>query len=219
MNYKKIAVLLSVLTLSVGTILGGCSQKTTETKTTTSSSASSSTSSNSESQDSTQTDDSAIFGQITAIDGDSITLSVMDNKGGNKGEKPSGDASNQNSTEKPQSPPSGAGQNSTEMPSNGSKGGDSSETSSDQKQGGAPQMSGETKTITISDSTVIEKEDNGSTTQGSTSDLEKGSMVSVTMDGDTVKMITIKNMQGGPSDGKGQGQSDSTQTTETSKSN
>ena len=202
MNYKKIAILLSVLTLSAGTILGGCSQKTAETKTTTSSSSSSLATPGSEAQDSTQSDDSAIFGQITAIDGDSITLTVMHNKGGSKGDKPLGAA---------------PGQNSTKMPSNNTKGsGDSSEASTDQKQGGVPQMSGETKTITISSSTIIEKDDNGSTTQGSSSDLEKGSMVSVTMDGDTAKMITIKNMQEGPSR---QEQSDSTQTSDTSKSN
>lgn len=109
------------------------------------------------------------MGSITAIDGNTITVAVMGG-GMAQGEKPSGEA------------PEGMLQG--EMPSG--------EAPEDMLEGMNPaDMATETKTVEVSDTTVI-------TVKGETatvSDLQVGDNVMVEMDGETVVSITVVVME------------------------
>jgi len=224
MKYNKMLILACVLTLSAGAVFGGCAQKTSDSKATSSSSGKT----NEAKTDSTESSSSAtaLFGQITAIDGDSITLTVAPDMKNQKapanGKKPSGSSTEmpQNGQSKDQKSSGDSTETTKKAPTDGQKPSGNSTSTEMPSQGnggqGTSQMSGESKTITITDTTTIEKESSGSTTKGTKDDLTKGTMVSVTMDGSTVKMITIKNMSNNQKQSGTQGQSSSTETSETS---
>ena len=164
--------------------------------------------------DTSESTGTTLLGQITAIDGDQITLAIgTENQGGGSGnmpeasgEVPSGDGSG--------TMPSGevpSGDASGSMPS-GQPSGDASgtkpETSGEVPSGDASGMNGggmgggltltgEEQTITVSDSTVITIEGTDEDTTGSVSDLAVDDIISVTMSGDTVTAITVRNVGGG----------------------
>lgn len=149
-----------------------------------------------------QQDDSALRGQVTAIDGSSITLTVggMGGPGGGRGsgggpgkdgQVPEfGDASSlPEDIPTPSSPPEGT------PPSDGTFG-----SAPESAPGGGmgrdgnreDQGSQEEKTIVVSDDTAVTSDG----AEASLSDIQVGSMISVTMDGDTVVGIEIMTASG-----------------------
>lgn len=172
MRYKKILVLACCLTLGVGTALTGCAGSSTDAAATTDENTTAGTSDNSmaaeettEAPESEAAQQDGIYGQISAISGNEITIALAENNMPT-GEAPSGD--------------------STEMMTG--------------ENGEAPglNLTGEEKTITISDSTTITIVDKDSSTDGSIEDLAEGDMITVKMDGDTVVSIEVR---GGMPDG------------------
>lgn len=170
----------------------------------------------------------AIVGQITAIDGDQITLALGTLNGRPErpdGEAPNGQAEIGDGADATASATAGDNDASgrSQPPS-----GNNSSAGSVQPSGGGPgggmgfTASGEEMTITITNSTVItlaawrgmngapgSPEDNSSTdaattdeqqtpTAGSLSDLKVGNIISVTLSGDTATAITVE-----PSGGMG----------------
>ena len=148
-----------------------------------------------------------LYGQITAIDGTAVTLALAQQRtegstpsggqgqdGASMPDKPTGDSAGQppdavsGSTVAPKDDsgqaPSGAAPSGqpSEMPSGG-----------DGKGGPGVSLTGETKTITLSDSTLYTV--NGAS--GSQSDLAVGSVVTVEMQGDKVVSVTVENTGAG----------------------
>ena len=130
----------------------------------------------------------SIMCRVTAV-GDN-TLTVMSMGNGNMGERPNG--------EKPDGTPSADG----EMP-NGEKpdGTPPADAGENGDKSGKDKMRGEEKTIIISDSTTIKKEnEDGTTEDASLSDISEGSMIKVTGtdsdDGYQASEIVISSMQG-----------------------
>ena len=169
---------------------------------------------------------SSVTGQVTAVDGSSVTLLL-----GEMAENPTGDASAaeapsvrpDSSETAPSSSPSG------EAPSGGAPSGDAP--SGDAPSGGAP--SGETPasgapsgnapsgggamssftageesvTITITDSTVITVAGMGESTEGTIDDITVDSILEVSFgDDNTVTSITVRNAMGGGNMGGKDGQ-------------
>ena len=130
-------------------------------------------------------DSDSIFGQITAIDGDKITIALANQPtapSGKGGKAPSGEAP---SGDKPSGEaPSG------EAPSGEAPSGE--KPSGDMKL----DLTGETKDITVSDSTKIMLDGTSATID----DLKKEDIVRIKMDGDTVESISVgmENKGGAP---------------------
>lgn len=193
MKQKKIITVVCGVVLCLSMILGGCGNaKTTNT----------------EEQQSTQSvrPSSAIFGQISNIDGNTITLALADmpqrSKDGSQKWKDSGkktDGSTENpsgfkkrasdSTENspenlPENPP-----DSTEV----KPGGDSNK----QPGGRGFQLSGKEQKITIDNNTKITIRSGSDTKDGTISDLAQNDFVSVKMDGDKATSVMVGGMGGG----------------------
>ncbi|NCB75014.1 MAG: hypothetical protein EOM51_09780 [Clostridia bacterium] len=156
---------------------------------------------------------STVTGQVTAVDGNSVTLLLGElaemptaeppavegsgevptgeaPAGGGSGEAPTGDA------------PSGGDLG--EAPTGGApSGGSSGEAPSGEAPAGGGTMSGFTAgdksaTMTITDSTVITIESMGASTAGTISDITVGSIVEVVFgDNNTVSSVTVRNLGSG----------------------
>lgn len=135
---------------------------------------------------STATDsDTHLSGQVTAVSGNSITLNLYAQP---SGDAPSGDNDDGNTT-----PPSGTPPTDTQSAADSSTGTTPTPPSDDAQGGSGKSMtlSGETKTITLSDSTAITKNENGQSVSATVSDITVGCTLSVTVSDDTVTAVAI----------------------------
>ena len=165
------------------------------------------------------TGETTVYGQVTAIDSSSITLALgtvsqgMTGSGGEKpeGTPPDGMAGGQGAPPEEQSGSnsqtdvnSSATQNnptaSGEQPDAVSSATENTDESVEQPsvQGGnggaipgGIDLTGEELTITVTDSTVVTLQGMGERTEGLLADIEVGSILSVTMSGDTVTAIAV----------------------------
>lgn len=170
-------------------------------------------------QDSSASDGSSVTGRLTAVSGSQITVSVMNDGGGrpdgdaSKGEKPDSEASK---GEKPDGDaPKGEkpdGEAPKDMaPGNSASGGaiageeDSDHKRSDgfskgQRSSGGRKGKGEEKTYQITGSTKIYKQSGDEKTEVSLDEVDPGSPVTITADGENAVTITVRdgdNFRGG----------------------
>ena len=146
----------------------------------------------------TASDDTTVFGQVSSIDGNSITLALGTmSQRRETGEMPSGEMPSFGAGEMPSGgmPSFEAG----EMPSGGIPSFEAGEMQGDNNSG-VPgiELTGEKMTITVTDDTVITVQGMGANTEGSLSDIEVSSILSVTMSGDAVTAITVMPSGGMP---------------------
>ena len=194
MKQKKIIAVACGAVLCLSMIFGGCgSAKTSSTE-------------NQQSTESTRPG-SAIFGQISNIDGNTVTIALVDRpqeaNGSPQKRKGAGKEANAStegpatsverpvdSTERPA--------DSTERPADSTE---MKEAGNDKKQSGGQglPLSGKEQKITIDDNTKITIRSGSDTKDGKISDLAKNDFVSITMDGDKVTSITVG---GGMGNGK-----------------
>ena len=144
------------------------------------------------------TSEETLFGQVTAVSGSTITLALAtDSMQKNEVTPPSGASSaptdSSGSAAAPSAPPTGSDSTGETAPSAppADSGGDT----------GGLTLTGETETITVSDSTVITLDEKGQSTAGDLSDIAVGSILSVTISDGTVTAITIRLMQTGGATG------------------
>lgn len=213
MKNKRILIIVSILIAAV--LLASCGQAPTEDANTSAQSANpsqtptdhASTPESANPSGSGAADQNAVYGNVTAISGDTITIAVGTL---NQQARPSGSAPAQQGTDGQNNgtPPSG---NPSGMPSGGER----------------PSMltlTGETKNITVSDPSVISKQSFGSgpnsqqsgssaqpsiaTQQASLTDIQVGSTLKITYASDNTTIQSIEIMggfnrgnQGGPNGG------------------
>lgn len=211
MYYKRIIKLFACTMLAVTLLMTGCSTTKTDSSSdgaaTTEASGNENTSSNTDSTDKQGT--KPVMGKITKIDGKKITIALVSNEGmkqpdnSNGDSKPDGTPSTDQSEDKTDSTP-------PPMPSDDAN----SDESSENKQAPQMELSGETKTITVTDDTKITINQESKTI----SDLKTDDMIQVTMDGDTVTEIT-SGMGGGRGQGQGKGQTKQQDSEDSSSSN
>lgn len=226
---NKLITLLLCVTVSC-TLLGGCQSSSGSTQNNSTSSSSSSVETDAKTSDSTQSertqDDNAITGQVSAIDGNTITLAL-----GERAARPDGDFTPPENGEKPtddngsdtlqtgDSQETGVTGDDAGTPPTGDSGGtppsgDSGGTPPSGDNGGTPPsgngggpggltLTGEEKTITIDDSTAITKDSMGQSSEASIDDITEGSVLTLVMDGETVVSITISDFGGGNGGGPG----------------
>ncbi|BBF43228.1 hypothetical protein lbkm_1915 [Lachnospiraceae bacterium KM106-2] len=197
MHYKRIRKVLVTTLLAAMLMVTGCSSgKSSSSNDTT-------TTQEQTSQDTTTNENKGempTMGKITKISGKKITIALVSNEGM---QKPSGDkAPDQSGTDKSSSDKSNTDSSST---NNDNKTNSDSQTKSDQTSGdtdkqSAPEMqlSGETKTITVTDDTKITIDQESK----SLSDLKVDDLIQVTMSGDTVTAIQSGMGGGGPMNGE-----------------
>lgn len=150
-------------------------------------------------------DSSSITGQVTAVDGSSITLALVDmeRQGGGMPEGEDGEMPEREEGMTGDMPEREEGMTGDkpegEMPEGMT--GDMPERpegeTGDMPQGGRMsgfELSGETQTITVSDSTTYQIQEMNETKEGSLSDIEEDSILRVVMDGDEVTSVTIMQM-------------------------
>lgn len=190
MERKEIIMkLLKMRTLYLSAVIAcliltaGCSKSTSEN-----------TAANSTDTNAAANDDTTLSGRVTAVDGDTITVSVFmggNNFGGSGKEggmnRGSGDDTNASGKSGTGTPEKG------ERPSNDGTG-------SDKDFSNAPQ--GEEKTITVTSDTKYTIEDGDTTTDGTLSDVTVGTMISIEFatDSDSKDVpttITIRNFSQG----------------------
>lgn len=195
MKRKKILTVLCSVVLGVSMIFGGCgSSKSSDTT-------------SKQSSDSTS-EETTIYGQISSIDGNTITIALAEEPQMPEGatEMPEGSTEMQ-PQDAPQMPegstetqPQDAPQKpdgSTEMPAGSTEipegSTESGKTGKDDKQMGGMGISltGEEQKITIDDSTKITIQSGSDSKDGTVDDLAENDIVTVTMNGDTVVSISV----------------------------
>jgi hypothetical protein len=184
---------------------------------------------------SANTNGTTLFGKVTAIDGNSITIALAENSlGGMNGQQPQGSpgampSGNQSQPQgSPGAIPSGNQSQPQGSPGAMPSGDQGQQGGGGQKPQGSPgampsgqqgqqpeasgglqggiTLTGESKTITVTDSTVITTGtmgQNASSTKASLSDIKADSILTVTMSGDTVVSIAImdtSSVAGAPGD-------------------
>lgn len=194
MKNKLIALLLCV-TVSC-TLLGGC-QSSLGNAQNDSSGSSSNVETGAETADSSQSettrDDNAITGQVTAIDGNTITLAL-----GERAARPDGDSTPPGNGEKPSEPTSGDAVQTEDSDGTGG--------TPPSGNGGGPgglTLTGEEKSITIDESTTITKDSMGQSSDATIDDITDGTILTVIIDGETVVSVTISDFGGGNGGGRG----------------
>ena len=139
--------------------------------------------------------DETLFGQVTAVSGSTITLALatdgmQKNDGTPPSGAPSGTSDSSISGTVPSTPP-------TDSSTSGSTGGTAPSAPPTGSGGGSIggiTLTGETKTITVSSSTVISSDNQGQSTAGKLSDISVGSILSVSISDETVTSIIIRQM-------------------------
>lgn len=128
-------------------------------------------------------DGSSITGQVTAIDSNSITLALvnMERQGGGM---PDGERPEDMTGDMPERPEGMTGDMPEDMTGDMPQGG---------RMGGF-ELSGETQTITVSDSTTYQIQEMNETRDGSLTDIKEDSILSVVMEGGEVTSVTIMQM-------------------------
>ncbi len=126
---------------------------------------------------------STVYGKVTAVDDNTVTLALGDMGQGGKGEAPSG--------EKPTGEaPSG------EAPSGEAPSGEKPSGEKPSDMGGGFTENGETQTLTIDDESKIQIQDGTSTSQGSLSDIAVDSILSIEYAEDqSVSAIIVQSVQ------------------------
>lgn len=179
---KKVITVICIVTTAVSVI--GCQSSGNNTSTVGSSDTSQAASSETGESAFGWEEDGSIVGQVTAVEGNEITLALgtMEGPGGQApgGEMPDGDmpekmTGDENGIEGMEPPQNGDGEAPPEMP-------------------GGLNLTGEEQTITVSDETAYTVDERGESKEGSLADIEADSILRVVMDGDTVTSITIMKM-------------------------
>lgn len=157
----------------------------------------SNSSSNDAAAKTTTTNEDAVYAQVTAVDGSAVAV-AMGIMNENSGEQPTGEqqTGEQSTAQNGETPP--------EKPADGT-------TAPAGNAGGSPEMltlTGETRTLTLSDSVVITKQamqEPGTQSSSSTSDetasaadITVGSILIITYDGDDITSIQIMGGGGQP---------------------
>lgn len=224
---NKLITLLLCVTVSC-TLLGGCQTSSGSTQNS-STSSSSSVESDDKTSDSTQSentqDDNAITGQVTAIDGNTITLAL-----GERASRPDGDFTPPENGKKPSAPDGSDTLQTGDSDETAASDEDAAASASDDNAGtsatppsgdndgtppsgggmgpGGLTLTGEEKEITIDDDTKIAKDSMGQSIDATVEDITEGSILTLVMDGDTVVSVTISAFgggNGGGPDGNGGG--------------
>lgn len=214
---KKKALLL--LTVSSFLILAaGCSKSNSQDQAAQADSGNSSVAADS----GTAQDDSTLNGQVTAVDGSTITLSAWPGGGNrgpgngeNKGQRPNGDSKNSDNMTPPDKSADSNNSNSTGNDKNSVQ----PTPSGDNQNGNGNKMpQGEEKTITVTDSTTYSVEKDGKTTAGSISDVTVDSMISVefTTDSSGKEVPSVITIRSFSRDGMGKGGNNSDSQTDNS---
>lgn len=212
MKHKLITLLLCI-TVSC-TLIGGCQSSSGSTQNSSANTSSSGVETDAKtdsSQSESAQDDNAITGQVTAIDGNTITLAL-----GERAARPDGDFMPPENGEKPSGNGGGDTLQTGDNDETAASGDNSSATTSGAdggtppsgESGGTPPsgnggspggltLTGEEKTITIDDSTTITKDSMGQSSEATIDDITDGSILTVVMDGETVVSITISDFGGG----------------------
>ncbi len=152
-----------------------------------------------------QQDGNTVRGTVTAVDGDTITIQTMGNGGmggGPGGQMPGGGApgapqdGSAPSSEIPEM--SAAPSASPDAQTSATPGGSAGPGGQGQMPDAQLGQAGEEITVTLSSGTKISISANGTTSDGTSSDLTVGCVVSVTYgdDGETVTEITVMDMSG-----------------------
>ena len=173
MKRKKILTVLCSVVLGVSMIFGGCgSSKSSETT-------------SKQSSDSTS-EETTIYGQISSIDGNTITIALAEEPQMPEGatEMPEGSTEIQ-PQDAPQKP-----EGSTEIPEGSTESGKTGD-GGKQMGGMGISLTGEEQKITIDDSTKITIQSGSDSKEGTVDDLAENDIVTVTMNGDTVVSISV----------------------------
>lgn len=206
MRRKYVALTLGLV--MTGMLLGGCGSSKDTSSTADIASSKDATASNSPSADqksSDKKDENTVYGKITKVDGNTITYEVLerqdngampqgsgapdgaskpegtppaqkDNSNSNSDQQQS-DSSNTNSDQKPEGTPPAKPEGSADPQASGAPQG------KDDKGKGGFSSTGETQTLTVSDDTTIKivtmKDGSADTSDGSVSDLTKGTMIQI----------------------------------------
>ena len=137
------------------------------------------------------------FGQVTQIDGNTITLALA-SMGGPGGQMPQGNPPDGNGQTQQDNPPSdGSGQAPQGNPPDGNGQNPQGNPPSDGQGsgfGGSLTLTGETISFTVSDATQITLRGGSGAqdTQGTLSDIQVGSVITVVLDGETAATITVR---------------------------
>lgn len=197
MKKRFLAVVMGlVITVSMIT---GCSEKNSSdssSNTASSDAASSSNSDNSNSYTSAEVSEYTIYGKVKSVSDDGkITYEVL-SRDENQPQKPHGsgapDAKNGEKTQKPH----GSGAPDAK---NGEKPQKPHGSGAPDAKGGMPgfKSTGETSTVTLGDNVIVQKAGmNQEKTDASVSDIKKGCIIEIALDGDNVSKVLIREETG-----------------------
>ena len=197
MKKRFLAVVMGlVITVSMIT---GCSEKNSSdssSNTASSDAASSSNSDNSNSYTSAEVSEYTIYGKVKSVSDDGkITYEVL-SRDENQPQKPHGSgAPDAKNGEKPQKP-QGSGAPDAK---NGEKPQKPHGSGAPDAKGGMPgfKSTGETSTVTLGDNVIVQKAGmNQEKTDASVSDIKKGCIIEIALDGDNVSKVLIREETG-----------------------
>ena len=197
MKKRFLAVVMGlVITVSMIT---GCSEKNSSdssSNTASSDAASSSNSDNSNSYTSAEVSEYTIYGKVKSVSDDGkITYEVL-SRDENQPQKPHGSgAPDAKNGEKPQKP-HGSGAPDAK---NGEKPQKPQGSGAPDAKGGMPgfKSTGETSTVTLGDNVIVQKAGmNQEKTDASVSDIKKGCIIEIALDGDNVSKVLIREETG-----------------------
>lgn len=197
MKKRFLAVVMGlVITVSMIT---GCSEKNSSdssSNTASSDAASSSNSDNSNSYTSAEVSEYTIYGKVKSVSDDGkITYEVL-SRDENQPQKPHGSgAPDAKNGEKPQKP-HGSGAPDAK---NGEKPQKPHGSGAPDAKGGMPEFksTGETSTVTLGDNVIVQKAGmNQEKTDASVSDIKKGCIIEIALDGDNVSKVLIREETG-----------------------
>ena len=197
MKKRFLAVVMGlVITVSMIT---GCSEKNSSdssSNTASSDAASSSNSDNSNSYTSAEVSEYTIYGKVKSVSDDGkITYEVL-SRYENQPQKPHGSgAPNAKNGEKPQKP-HGSGAPDAK---NGEQPQKPQGSGAPDAKGGMPgfKSTGETSTVTLGDNVIVQKAGmNQEKTDASVSDIKKGCIIEIALDGDNVSKVLIREETG-----------------------
>lgn len=197
MKKRFLAVVMGlVITVSMIT---GCSEKNSSDSSSNAASsdaASSSNSDNSNSYTSAEVSEYTIYGKVKSVSDDGkITYEVL-SRDENQPQKPHGSgAPNAKNGEKPQKP-HGSGAPDAK---NGEKPQKPHGSGAPDAKGGMPgfKSTGETSTVTLGDNVIVQKAGmNQEKTDASVSDIKKGCIIEIALDGDNVSKVLIREETG-----------------------
>ena len=197
MKKRFLAVVMGlVITVSMIT---GCSEKNSSdssSNTASSDAASSSNSDNSNSYTSAEVSEYTIYGKVKSVSDDGkITYEVL-SRDENQPQKPHGSgAPDAKNGEKPQNP-HGSGAPDAK---NGEKPQKPHGSGAPDAKGGMPgfKSTGETSTVTLGDNVIVQKAGmNQEKTDASVSDIKKGCIIEIALDGDNVSKVLIREETG-----------------------